>query len=185
MATFRVTSYTPGFFEGIFTKIAEKFPNFGPMLKGDRWNLFLVIAYLFRITRNFFHRVWNKLKAIRFNKPNAKFYIAHMRLNLMFAIKGLVGLASLGLFNPDITSKASIAVARTRKDVSDIRAGKILSEEEEAGIDIHNDDDKDPSKNSKVTKYQRERIRRNTMDSDSLDDEIEAKLTALNAKEEV
>lgn len=185
MATFKVTTYTPGFFERIFTNIAERFPNFGPTIKGDKVNIFLVIAYLFRKTRNFFQRIWNKLKAIRFNKPNFKFYAAHMRLNLMFAIKGLVGLASLGLFNPDITAKASIAVARTRKDVSDLRAGKILEEEVAAGIDILNDDETDKTKNSKVTKYQRDRIRRNTLDENTLNDEIEAKLAALNTKEEV
>jgi len=178
MTTVRVTTYKPGFFEGIFSNLAEKFPKFGT----KKFNIFLVIAYLFRITRNFFERTFNKLKAIRFDKPNFLFYVSHMRLTLMFFIKGTIGLLSLGLFNPDITAKASIAWVRRRKDVSDLRAEKILDEEVEAGIDIENDDEKDKSKNSKVTKFQRERIRRNKLSDEDLDNELDKKLAALNAE---
>jgi len=180
MATVTVTTYKPGFFEGIFTKIAEKFPNFAI----KKINIFLFIAYLFRITRQFVQRTWNKLKAIRFDKLNALFYLSHMRLNLMFFIKGFIGLLSLGLFNPDITAKASISLARRRKDVSDFRAEKVLDAETEAGIDIENDDEKDKTKNSKVPRYQRERIRRNKLSQEEMDDEIERKLAALTATDE-
>jgi len=179
MTTVRVQTYTPGFFEGKFTNLAERFPNFA--IKGN--NIFIVIAYLFRKTRHFFERTWNKLKAIRFNKPNFKFYAAHMFLNLMFFIKGAIGLISLGLFNPNITAKASIYLARTRKDVTDLRAETILEAEVEAGIDIENDDEKDKTKNSKVPRYQRERIRRNKLSDDDLDAELDKKLAAMMAAE--
>lgn len=170
MTTVRIKSYTPGFFEGIFTRLAER----------TKLTIFLYVAALFRATRNFFARTWNKLKAIQFNKENYKFYAAHMFLNLMFFTKGLVGLITLGLFNPNITAKASIYLARTRKDVTDLRAGKILDEEVEAGIDILNDDEKDKTKNSKVPRYQRERIRRSSLSQEDMDDEIEKKLAALS-----
>ena len=180
MTTVTVTQYTPGFFEGIFSNLGERFPFFGPTIKEQKYNIFLVIAFLFRITRNFFQRTWNKLKAIEFNKPNFLFYVSHMRLTLMFFIKGLVGLVSLGLFNPDVTAKASISLVRRRKDVSDLRAEAILEDEVDAGIDIENDDAKNPSKNSKVTKFQRERIRRNKLSDDDLDAELDKKLALMN-----
>ena len=183
MTTVTVTSYKPGFFEGKFNNLAERFPNFGPMIKESRWNVFLVIAFLFRTTRNFFERTGNKLKAIKFDKPNLLFYGCHLRLSLMFFIKGLIGLVSLGLFNPDITAKASIAWVRRRKDVSDLRAEIVLAEEVEAGIDIENDDEKDKNKNSKVPRYQRERIRRSKLSKEDMDDEIERKLAELNKEE--
>lgn len=167
----KVEIYKPGFFEKFFHNLAYKFPKFGT----KKVNIFLVISVMFKLTRNFFHRTWNKIKSIRFNKLNAKFYFHHMYLNLMFFIKGTIGLVSLGLFSPNITGKATNRLARARRDVSDERVAKTLSEE-----DLAEEGVADPQKREKVSTIQRNRIRKNNMSQEELDAEIEAKLAALN-----
>lgn len=176
MATVQVTTYKPGFFEGIFLKLAYRFPKFGT----EKVNIFMFISVMFKLTRQFFHRTWNKIKAIRINKLNAKFYFHHMVLNLMFFIKGLIGLVSLGLFSPNITGKATNRLARARRDVSDARAEKILEETGEEEID----DQMGQGKKSKVSNIQRERIRKKNMSEDDLNNEIEARLQALLSDDE-
>jgi hypothetical protein len=127
------------------------------------------------LTRQFFHRTWNKLKAIRFNKLNLTFYFHHMVLNLMFFLKGLIGLVSLGLFSPNLTGKATTRLARARRDVSDARAEQVLDEVGEEELD----EKFEHGEKSKVSKIQKNRIRRKNMSEEELNEEIDKKLAAF------
>ena len=167
--------YKPGFFEGIFYKLAYRFPKFGT----KKVNIFLFISVMFKLTRQFFHRTWNKLKAIRFNKVNLKFYFHHMFLNLMFFVKGLIGLVSLGLFSPNITGKATNRLARARRDLSDARVEKQMKEDGETFDEEATAEDDKAKGKGKVSAIQKNRIRKKNMSDKELDDEIEAKLAAM------
>jgi hypothetical protein len=171
MSTVTIERYKPGFFEGIFLKLAYKFPKFGT----EKVNVFMFISVMFKLTRQFFHRTWNKIKAIRFDKLSLKFYFHHMMLNLMFFLKGLIGLISLGLFSPNLTGKATTRLARARRDVSDARAERVLEEVGEEELD----EQFEHGEKSKVSKIQKNRIRRSKMSDEELNDEIDQKLAAF------
>lgn len=86
-------------------------------------NLWYRFRYGIRVTLN-------RLKNIRFTKYHLKYWMWKMILNAAFAFKGLIGLITFGLIEPDITARASMGMARMLGRVQEYTKVEIAKKED-------------------------------------------------------
>jgi hypothetical protein len=183
--TVKVTTYTPGFIEGLFIKLAYKLESYPKLAKVS-----IGAANIAKGTKTFFVRTGNRFMKIGFTKTHLKTYGTLQLVNLAFFMQGLIGLVSLGLFSPSLTSKVTIKHARNIKDMQTYRNHKIIEKEIAEGKDVYNDldinennttkEDKKVINESKVGKFQRDRVRRKNMTEAELDALLDKKLNNAN-----
>jgi hypothetical protein len=166
--TVRVKFYKHGLLEGWFVEKYQGTEN--PILK----KVYEAGAITCKVTRDFFARTANKIKSIRFTKHHLKFYAARMLVNLAFSAQGLIGLLSLGLFDPRITPRPSIVLARATKDLQIFNAGKVAEENEHLP----------EGERRAVPQHLAEAANRHKMSDDEIHDEMDRVIAEMKAKAE-
>lgn len=169
-----ITTYTPGLIEGIFLALGRKLEKF-PKLA----NASYAVAGFAKGTKNICVRSINRIKKIGFTKTHLKAYSTLQLVNLAFFAQGLIGLVSLGLFAPSFTGKVTVRHARNIKDLQVLRSSQILEKEVAEGVDVYSDlntDEEEAKSKSKVSKFQRERVRNKSLTEAELDELLDERL---------
>lgn len=117
----------------------------------------------------FFVTISNRVKQIGFTKTHLKAYASMQYLNFAFFLQGAIGLCSLGLISPKLTSTPTRIHSRNIADLQVMNATKLMQQESQNESDT-------PA----VPLYMQERVKRKQMTQEELDQELDRKFADLN-----
>lgn len=168
--TVKIKFYRAGKLEGWFMDRARKAFEQDKQIMGDIYSSCAVVC---RGTRQFFTSTGVTIKGIRFTKYHLAAWGKGRILDVAFLTQGLVGILSLGLWQPSITRRATIGYSRAAKDLHVFLAGEKM----ESNTDLPED------QQETVPKYLQDAVQRQKMSDEELMAEFEAKLSAINAED--